>query len=61
VQAKAQFPLWKIGNRILGTMILFLAFSPFGQNKNLDPNSPLPYSEFADPQLIGPETLCIVF
>lgn len=61
VQPKAQFPLWKIGNRILGTIILFLAFSPFGQNKNLDPNSPLPYSEFADPQLIGPETLCIVF
>ncbi|TFV93244.1 hypothetical protein E4S40_13360 [Algoriphagus kandeliae] len=61
MQAFAQFSFTKIEIKLVWTIFLILAFIPSGQNKNIDSFPSLESHRFADPQLIGPENLCIVF
>lgn len=58
---KAQFPKWKIG--ILSIWMLLAASTIFAsETPALKENSnPRVYSEFAEPQIVGPDGLCNIF
>ncbi|NVK49200.1 MAG: hypothetical protein HWE09_05495 [Cyclobacteriaceae bacterium] len=61
MDAFTQFSISKIEIKIVWTIFLLFVFIPSGQNKNIDSFPSLESHLYANPQLVGPENLCIVF